>query len=121
MHWGTKPAISMMIAVVFWAAAPLIACLPGLGAGADRDCCPEMAMPHCGGESMASGSCCGLTPAPSDLTALSPYAMPHAQQSGWLMEQPNLRVMADPLMGHPRFHEIPLPDPSPGGLSVLRI
>ena len=121
MHFHTKRAIVMLIAVVLWTAAPLFACVPGLETHSHRDCCATMAMPDCPSDSMASGSCCQLAPAPLSVM-LDPASTPkydhHAAAPSW---EAYLPPMGDAHAGQPSFNDTPPPDPSPGGFSILRI
>jgi hypothetical protein len=56
MAWGKQGALGMLVAVVLWTAAPLMACVPGLGSKAKADCCAAM-MQDCG-PAMSGSSCC---------------------------------------------------------------
>lgn len=121
MRLDDKRAMTVLIAVVLWTAAPLIACVPGLGAHSTRDCCAGMNMMDCGSDSTACAPCCQLAPQPNGamlVTASTPKRYQEVGEPGW---QTCLQPMSDPEFGQPRFHEAPPPDPSPGGLSVLRI
>ncbi|HKF50664.1 MAG TPA: hypothetical protein VKB38_25090 [Terracidiphilus sp.] len=117
---STKGALGMLIAVVLWTTAPLIACVPGLRSAAKSDCCLSMGMEDCSGP-MINSSCCDFAPIHSNPALASAFTPFHAQESGLLAQQTTLPLIADPNAGQLTFIESPPPDPSPGGLSVLRI
>lgn len=121
MRLGTKPAIIMMLAVVLWTAVPLIACVPGLGGHSKHDCCTAMTMADCGGDSMACATCCQLEPQPASAVFVSASLPNHGQEALEPVWETLLQPMSGPEFGQQDFHQAPPPDPSPGGLSVLRI
>jgi hypothetical protein len=118
MNWGRQGALGMLVAVVIWTAAPLIVCVPSLRAKPKADCCAA-GMRDC--ESMQNRSCCELAPAHNTATMVSAYAPEYDQQTALLVREARLPMLTDPGMGQRTFHETPPPDPSPGGISVLRI
>ena len=118
MAWGRQSAWGMLVAVVLWTAAPLIACVPGLGSKAKTDCCAAM-MQDCG--PAMSGSCCELAPTQVTATIASVYTPEHEQQAATLVRKAFLPVLNDLVNGQHSFNQIPPADPSPGGISVLRI
>jgi hypothetical protein len=119
MAWGKYGAMGMLVAVVLWTAAPLLACVPGLHAKSKPDCCVAMSMPDCG-DSM-NGACCEFAPTHTSATTVSVYAPEHEQLSALMVRSLYLPVLNDATVGRPRMHEAAPPDPSPGGLSILRI
>lgn len=121
MHFGTKRAMLMLIAVVLWTAAPLMACVPGVGSPAKHHCCAAMVMSDCGSSSMAGAPCCQLAPRPADAALMPVTSLPQVQEAGMPARAIWLEPMSDSNVGQPGFHEAAPPDPSPGGLSVLRI
>jgi hypothetical protein len=119
MAWIKQGALGMLVAVILFAAAPLVACVPGFGQQTTPDCCVAM-MQDCGGPTM-SGSCCELAPTHNTVALVSAFAPEHGQQPAVLVRGAYLPVIADP--GHARqtFGETDPTDPSPGNFSVLRI
>jgi hypothetical protein len=115
-----KRALSMLVAVVLWTAAPLMACVPGLVHTAKSDCCSSMGMGNCG-EPMMSGRCCELSPTNSHAALAVVYAPLQIHRSGALEQHSAVPPIAGLGMGQLAFLESPPADPSPGGLSVLRI
>jgi len=117
---AVKRAFSMLVAVVLWTAAPLMACVPGLLHTAKSDCCSSMMMENCG-DPMMSGQCCELSPTNSHAALVSIYAPLQVQRSGVFEQHSALPPIADLGVAQLAFIESPPPDPSPGGLSSLRI
>ena len=121
MHFDSKRAMIMLLAVVLWTAAPMIAWVLGLGAHSKHDCCAAMAMQDCSGDSMECNSCCHLSPAPLNAMLVSAGAPNHTQEAGEPLWSAYIQVLPDLHAGRQTFREAPPPAPSPGGLSVLRI
>jgi hypothetical protein len=120
MHLGRKRAVSMVIAVLLWTAAPLLACVLGLETDSKADCCAGMAMPDCDSDSMVSGSCCQLVPTPTNPVLIfsnTPQRGPEAAVPIW---EARLPAANDAEITLRAFHDTPPLDPSPGGFSVLR-
>lgn len=120
MTWTKRSAFWMLVAVVLWTTAPLTACVPVVASGAKADCCAGM-MQTCGGGTMQNGECCRLAPVHSPAAVISVYAPEHGQQPGVLMRAEYLPLLTEPRLGRHAVHETPPPDPSPGGISILRI
>lgn len=120
MTLGGKRAIGMMLAVLLWTAGPLFACVPGLGAHAAHDCCASMAMPDCSGDTMTNGSCCQIAPAPAGAVVIPASVPKHDLASATPLWETYLAPLADTSAEH-QSSKTPPPDPSPGGISVLRI
>lgn len=118
MTWNKQGALGMMVAVILWTAAPLLACVPGLGQKAKIDCCAAM-MQDCG--PAMNGSCCELAPTHNTATTLTAYTPEHEQQVAVMVRQAYLPMLTDPEIGQHNFNEATPPDPSPGSISVLRI
>lgn len=116
MPWHKQGALWMLLAVLLWIAAPAFPCL---AAAARHDCCRAM-MQDCAPMSI-QGSCCELRPAKTIVTPVSAYAPKRGPQLSALpitfLQQP-LRASAMELQN---LRHAPPPDPSPGGISVLRI
>jgi hypothetical protein len=119
MAWSKQGAFGMLVAVVLWTAAPLIACVPGFGPKPKADCCAAM-MQDCGGSAM-SGSCCELAPAHTTAATVSAFAPEHDQHPATIVRGAYLSMPANPGTGQQIYHETPPPDPSPGSFSILRI
>jgi hypothetical protein len=124
MNLARQRVLGVLIAVVLWTASPLIACLPGPGqrpgAMANSDCCQAMAMPDCG-RPMMDNSCCELAPSQSNLALITSYTLPHDQQLAIVANEIYLPLPIAPDAAQASYGDTPPPDPSPGGLSVLRI
>jgi hypothetical protein len=118
MAWKRQGALWMLVAVILWTAAPLIACVPGLGTTAKVDCCAAM-MQDCG--ATMSGSCCELAPTHNTATMVSAYAPEQVQEPGLMVREAYLPMLTDPELGQQSFLQATPPDPSPGGFPVLRI
>jgi len=110
----------LLFAVVLWTVAPLMACLPGPGASAKNDCCKDMAMQDCG-LPMMDRSCCDIAPSQSNLALITAYTLPHDQQLAVPANETWLPLKIDPHAPQAVYGDTPPPDPSPGGMSVLRI
>jgi hypothetical protein len=119
MNWGRQGALGMLVAVVLWTAAPLIACVPGLvETKAKHNCCGAM-MQDC--ELMIGGSCCELSPSHNTAALISTFAPEHEQLSAIVVRATYLPMLVHSGAKHQTLHEIPPPDHSPGGISILRI
>ncbi len=117
---AVKRAFSMLVAVVLWTAAPLMACVPALVHTAKSDCCSSMMMESCG-DPMMSGQCCELSPTNNHAALVSIYVPLQVQRSSLFQQHSALPPIADLGVGQLAFIQSPPPDPSPGGLSSLRI
>jgi len=120
MQLGRRRALGMVIVVLLWTAAPLMACVQGLGANSKLDCCATMAMPDCGSDSMVSGSCCQLAPTPTSGLVVPGSMLEQSREVGQPVWNACLQLTSDFEVAQQTYGELP-PDPPPGGLSVLRI
>lgn len=118
MTLGRNGTLLMLIAVLFWTAAPAFACLSDSGTHAHDHCCAAM-MQDCG--PTMSGSCCQLAPTHNPPAVASEYAPEFAQQPGLLWRESFFPPVTDSARGQKILHAIPPHDPSLGLLSVLRI
>src|SRR5579864_1739967 len=107
----------MVIAVLLWTAAPLLACVPGLETSSKADCCAGMTMPDCDSDSMASGSCCQLVPAPTNLVLIFSNTPQRGPEAGVPIWETHLPAATDAEIALSTLHDTPPPDPSPGGFS----
>ena len=112
-----KFALLMFIAILSWTAAPAVACFSGAGMRAGHDCCAVM--PTC--DATMTSSCCKLAPRSDTPEMISEYSPEHEQQPGLLWHSsfpPSLTVHETSQIA---IQMVPVPEPSPGSLSVLRI
>jgi len=110
--------VLMLIAILFWTAAPAFVCLSDGGAHVQDDCCAAM-LHDC--DAAMTSSCCQLSPRNNTPAAPSEYSPEHAQQAGLLWEASSFQSLTDTGEGQLALRSLPVPDPSPGRLSVLRI
>ena len=118
MNLEKKGALLMLIVVFFWTAMPAFACLAGPSAHVRGDCCVAM-MQNCGAS--MTGSCCQLAPENKSPAAVSEFAPEHDYQSGILWQTSVLPAFTNSQTLEQALRLLPAPDPSPGGLSVLRV
>jgi hypothetical protein len=108
----------MTIAILFWTAAPALACLSEGGMRAHGDCCAAM-MQDC--DASMSSSCCQLAPRSNTPGVASEYSPEHEQQPGLLWRTFLAASLTDLGTNQLALQSDFAPDPSPGHLSVLRI
>jgi len=118
MNFRSKSWFLMLVAILFWTAAPAFACLSNSSARPQEDCCT--AMPQDCGVAM-SASCCQLAPKDNPSTIFSEYAPEFNQQPGMLWHSTFLPSLIDSGTIQNSRQSHCAPDPSPGHLSILRI
>ena len=115
MAWSKQGAVGMLMAVFLWTAAPLLASLP---AQAKTDCCAAMMQDY---GAMMSSTCCRLAPTHTPATTVHAYAPEHERHAAIVHRGQFLPLLTDAAITRQTLLAMHPPDPSPGGLSVLRI
>lgn len=120
MGMSRKGAVLMLMVAVLWAVLPASACLLTGRSVGHRACCTAMGR-HCPMEHTEASCVCGETH--GENAAIAPEAQPsptQVQAVVFLSHRASLLIDCPSAAVSQLALEAP-PDPSPGGLSILRI
>lgn len=121
MDVSRKGAMLMLLVAVLWAVLPESACLLTGRSMSQRACCTAMAR-HCPMEDTGASCVCGETHGES--AAVAPEALPSPTQVEavvFVSFRASLLFDRASAATSDLALNTPPPDPSPGGLSILRI